>query len=183
MTMNVWFTICWKTIEEIVRIAIIGNSGSGKSTLAKQLSAGQSVDTLDLDTIVWEPDQIAVSRDADLVLADLVDFCGSRDNWIVEGCYGNLIEASLAYSPELVFLNPGLEKCVSNCLARPLEKHKYASKDEQDSKLEFLLQWVADYYSREGHMSLAGHENLFQRYSGPKRMVTKLPALASRNDA
>ena len=166
-----------------MRIAILGNSGSGKSTLAAQLSAGHLVDTLDLDTIVWEPNQIAVSRDCDLALTDLEDFCSSREDWIVEGCYGNLIEASLAFNPELIFLNPGLQQCISNCRARPLEAHKYASKEEQDSKLEFLLKWVADYHVRDGDMSLAGHEELFRRYSGPKRVVSELPSLAPRNDA
>ena len=166
-----------------MRIAIIGNSGSGKSTLAAQLSTGHPVDTLDLDTVVWEPNQIAVSRNTDLALADLEDFCSSREEWIVEGCYGNLIEASLAFNPELIFLNPGLQQCISNCRARPLEAHKYASKEEQDSKLEFLLQWVTDYYVRGGDMSLAGHEELFRRYSGPKRVVSELPSLAPHNDA
>lgn len=163
-----------------MRIAIIGNSGSGKSTLAERLAAGRDLDTLDLDTIVWEPGQIAVSRDVGLALADLHDFCRSRESWIVEGCYGNLVEASLAYGPELIFLNPGLSQCLSNCRARPWEDHKYASKEEQDSKLEFLLQWVADYYTRDGDMSLAGHEALFEHYSGPKRVVRELPPMVSR---
>lgn len=166
-----------------MRIAILGNSGSGKSTLAASLSAGRRVNTLDLDTIVWEPARIAVPRDIDLALSDLHDFCQAQEDWIVEGCYGNLIEASLIYEPELVFLNPGLDQCQSNCRARPWEKHKYATRAEQESKLDFLLQWVADYYSRDGDMSLTGHEELFERYCGPKRVVTELPPLASRNDA
>lgn len=160
-----------------MRIAILGNAGSGKSTLARHLASGQasgqSVDILDLDTIVWEPGQIAVARDVDLALADLRGFCQSHEHWIVEGCYGNLIEASLEYEPQLVFLNPGLEACVSNCRSRPWEPHKYASKEEQDSKLAFLLQWVADYYTRDGDLSLAGHKDVYERYRGPKRLVTQ----------
>jgi adenylate kinase family enzyme len=160
-----------------MRVAIIGNSGSGKSTLAGQLSAGLMVHTLDLDTIVWEPAQIAVPRDVDLALSDLRTFCESREHWIVEGCYGNLIEASLAYGPELIFLNPGLAQCLLNCRTRPWQEGKYSSKQEQDSKLAYLLQWVTDYYTRDGDMSLAAHEDLFERYRGPKRMLTELPSV------
>jgi adenylate kinase family enzyme len=156
-----------------VRIAIVGNSGSGKSTLARRLSAGQINAILDLDTIVWEPGQVGVLRDGNRVVRDLHTFCESSDNWIVEGCYGNLIEATFAYRPELIFLDPGLQRCLSNCRSRPWETHKYASREEQDTKLPFLLQWVADYYTREGDMSLAGHEALFQRYDGPKRWLAE----------
>src|SRR4051812_33820196 len=133
-----------------MRVAIIGNSGSGKSTLAGQLSAGHMAHILDLDTIAWEPAQIVVRRELNLALSDLRTFCESREHWTVEGCYGNLIEASLAYGPELIFLNPGLEQCLLNCRARPWEEHKYPSKQEQDSKLAFLLQWVTGYYTRDG---------------------------------
>jgi len=156
----------------IARIAIVGNSGSGKSTLAARLSAGQIEAILDLDTIVWEPGQPGVLRDAKLAREDLHAFCRSNQDWIIEGCYGDLIEETFAYRPELIFLDPGLERCLSNCRSRPWETHKYASKEEQDSRLAFLLQWVADYYTREGDMSLAGHEALFQRYDGPKQLIT-----------
>jgi adenylate kinase family enzyme len=157
-----------------MRIAIVGNSGSGKSTLARRLASGKAVAILDLDTIVWEPAQVAALRDHDLALADLHAFCRTHEDWIVEGCYGNLIEATFAYGPELVWLDPGLERCLSNCRARPWETHKYASKKEQDSKLDFLLHWVADYYTRDGDMSRAGHEALYGRYGGPKRLLTRL---------
>ncbi|PYK68132.1 MAG: shikimate kinase, partial [Verrucomicrobia bacterium] len=40
--------------------------------------------------------------------------------------------------------------------------------------LSFLLQWVSDYYERDGPMSLRGHLDLFERYDGAKRIVTDL---------
>jgi len=43
-----------------MRIVIIGNSGSGKSTAAKALAARHSLAQLELDSIVWEPGQVAV---------------------------------------------------------------------------------------------------------------------------
>ena len=80
----------------------------------------------------------------------------------------------MRYEPELVFLDPGLDRCLSNCRARPWESHKYSSKAEQDSKLQFLLQWVMEYYDREGEMSFTGHMAIYNRYDGPKRFVTKV---------
>jgi adenylate kinase family enzyme len=68
-----------------MRIAIIGNSGSGKSTLASR----SETPTLDLDTLVWEPNKVAVPRDPEIVIADLEQYCKSHSNWIIEGCYAN----------------------------------------------------------------------------------------------
>ena len=75
---------------------------------------------------------------------------------------------ALAYSPILLFIDPGVEACLANCRSRPWEPHKYASKDEQDEKLEFLLSWVRDYDSREGDLSLTAHQALFEGYRGLK---------------
>jgi len=159
-----------------MRTAIIGNSGSGKSTLARMLTGDSNTPLLDLDTIVWEPNQIAVPRSPKAMLIDLERFCNSSSSWVVEGCYANCIQTTLQYGPELIFLDPGREACLSNCRNRPWEPHKYASKAEQDSKLEFLLRWVADYYEREGDMSHNAHRILFETYPGPKRHLQSLHA-------
>lgn len=157
-----------------MRIVIIGNSGSGKSTRARELAAPQSTPLLDLDTIVWEPGKIAVPRPLDAVHADFDRFCAEHASWIIEGCYGALAERllSLAPSPELIFMNPGEAACLRNCRARPWEPHKYASKEDQDSKLELLLAWVSDYYRRADDTSFARHLAIFDGYAGPKRELT-----------
>jgi adenylate kinase family enzyme len=157
-----------------MRIAIIGNSGSGKSTLAKTLAEGRAIPTLDLDTIYWEPGQVAVERPVPARIADLQSYCARHDAWIIEGCYADLVEAAFPWRPELILLNPGLEQCLLNCRRRPFEPHKYASPEEQDRYLSFLLQWVQDYFIRTGPMSLQGHLDLFARYDGPKREITAL---------
>jgi adenylate kinase family enzyme len=151
-----------------MRIAILGNSGSGKSTLARRLAAQHGVPMLDLDTIYWVPNEVAVARAAAAVAADLDAFC-AQPRWIIEGCYGDLVAAALRHQPELWFLNPGEEVCLAHCRARPWEPHKYASRAEQDSKLPFLLAWVSDYYRRDGAMSLAGHRAVFDAFTGVKR--------------
>jgi len=158
-----------------MRVAILGNSGSGKSTLAAALATARGAPCIDLDTIAWEPGQSAVLRDEALARADVGAFCRGNRSWVIEGCYSNLIEAAFEFSPNLVFLNPGLKACVTNCRSRPWEPHKYATPQEQDAQLRFLLAWVADYYTRSGPLSLAGHMASFQTYLGPKRELRTMP--------
>jgi adenylate kinase family enzyme len=155
------------------RVVIIGNSGSGKSTLARKLAEASGAAMLDIDTVVWEPGKIAVPRTPEAAQADLDKFCNAHTDWIVEGCYGALAEYALRWMPELIFVNPGEAVCLANCRARPWEPHKYASKAEQDSKLEFLLKWASDYYTHEGDMSLARHRAIYDAYTGPKREITQ----------
>jgi adenylate kinase family enzyme len=156
-----------------MRFAIFGNAGSGKSTLARSL-AGDGVAVLDLDTIAWEPRSGAILRSQHAAVDDLRRFCSSHAEWIVEGCYGDLIEAVLPWKPELIFLNPGEEACLRNCRNRAWEPHKYPSKAAQDASVKTLLAWVSAYYSCSGSMSFAAHRAIFDRYDGPKREVREM---------
>lgn len=158
----------------MTRIAIFGNAGSGRSTLARSL-AGEDVVVLDLDTIAWEPKSSAILRPRYAAISKLERFCSSHSDWIVEGCYGDLIEAVLPWEPELIFLHPGEEVCLRNCRNRSWEPHKYLSKAEQDANLETLLAWVSAYYTCGGSMSFIGHRAIFDRYDGPKRELNALP--------
>jgi adenylate kinase family enzyme len=151
------------------RFVLLGNSGSGKTTLAAWLGERHGIDVLDLDSVAWEPGQIAVPRDERSAQADVLAFCSARPGWVVEGCYANLVEVALGLQPQLLFLNPGVEACIEHCQRRPHEPHKYASKDEQDARLAFLLQWVREYPQREDAMSLRAHRACFEAYRGPKR--------------
>jgi adenylate kinase family enzyme len=155
-----------------MRVAIVGNSGSGKSTLARQIAAAHSIPSLDLDTVAWEPGKIAVPRPAESCAAEVNAFCAAHEQWIVEGCYAGLVGHALALSPILLFVDPGVDACLSNCRGRPWEPHKYASKAEQDAKLEFLLSWVEQYYTRDDELSLTAHRALFESYRGPKLRLT-----------
>ena len=64
-------------------------------------------------------------------------FMQSNEQWIVEGCYGDLILAALPYCTELRFLNPGIEVCVAHCHRRPWEPEKLSLPEAQDEKLDF----------------------------------------------
>ncbi len=168
-----------------MRVAIVGNSGSGKSTLAGQIAAAHSIASLDLDTVAWEPGKIAVARPPEAAAADVTAFCSTHDRWVVEGCYAALVGDTIAYSPLLLFIDPGMDACLARCRNRPWEPHKYASKAEQDAKLEFLLTWVRGYYTRDDDLSLSAHRTLFESYHGLKlrlahHQTTWLDDLAGR---
>lgn len=160
-----------------MRLVIIGNSGSGKSTYARQLARLHDLDYLDLDSIFWEPHQIAVGRPAADVRADLERFVAQRERWVIEGCYGDLAELALGRCTELVFMNPGLAACLDNDRRRPWEPHKYDSAADQERMLTALLAWVESYYTRSDPQSHAFHRRLFDGYPGTKRELDE-PASA-----
>ncbi len=167
----------------MIRVAIAGNSGSGKTTLAKRLAADTEVPVLDLDTVAWEPGKIAVPRDPGDAAEDVRQFCSSNDDWIIEGCYASLITAALEFEPRLLVLDPGADQCAENCRSRPWEPHKYASKEQQDEHLAFLLEWLAEYYTRDDDMSLLAHKRVYEGYGGPKQWMLSLTEQILPNNA
>lgn len=151
-----------------MRFVIIGNSGSGKSVLAASLSAIHALSSLDLDTIAWVPGTVGVPRDPVEAVADVNRFCTEHQDFVLEGCYADLARAALAFRPTLIFLDADAALCEKHCRQRPFEPHKYAAPEIQDSKLQFLLEWVRGYYTREDSMSRSAHLALFEAYDGPK---------------
>jgi adenylate kinase family enzyme len=151
-----------------MRVLVFGNSSSGKSTYARALAAQERLAHLDLDSIVWEPGKIAVQRSTDSITADLRSFIESHDAWVIEGCYGDLVQATSAHCTLLVFLNPGVEACLANNTRRSWEPHKYASREDQDAMLNKLQEWVAGYYQREDAWSYRIHRESFDEFTGPK---------------
>ena len=160
-----WLVSFWL---DRMKVLVYGNSGSGKSTCARALAAQHGLAHLDLDSIVWEPGNIAVPCEPQAVLASLVAFISTHQKWVIEGCYGELVEAASTHCTQLVFLNPGLETCQANNLRRPWEPHNYASMEQQNSMLANLQLWVADYYSRDDSWSYKVHRKIFDAHTGPK---------------
>jgi adenylate kinase family enzyme len=152
----------------LVRILVFGNSGSGKSTYARALARRHGLVHLDLDDIVWEPGKIAVRRAEAAIAASLAAFLDENERWVIEGCYGDLVEAAAPRASELVFLNPGREACLANNRRRPWEPHKYASPVEQDAMLEALQAWVVAYYTRTDACSYREHRRIFDAHPGAK---------------
>ena len=159
-----------------MKVLVLGNSGSGKSTYARALAARKDLAHLDSDSIVWgfrEPGKIApgkipVQRPDEAVAASLRNFIDSHAAWVIEGCYGELIRAASAHCTVLVFLNPGIDACLANNLKRPWEPHKYASLELQNSMLDQLQRWVAEYYQRTDAYSYRVHREIFDAFTGPK---------------
>jgi len=151
-----------------MRVLVFGNSGSGKSTYAAALSQREGLAHLDLDSIVWEPNQIAVQRSPEAIQQSLEQFLAGHETWVIEGCYGELIEAVAHRCTQLVFLNPGLDACLANNARRPWEPHKYASLEQQNDMLAPLRTWVTDYYHRSDQWSYQAHRRIFDAHTGAK---------------
>jgi len=166
----------------MMRVLLFGNAGCGKTTYGHWLAQRHQLPHLDLDLIVWEPGRIAELRPAAAVRGDLQRFIDEHSRWIIEGCYGELIEIASADCTELLFLNPGEAQCIANCLRRPWEPAKYASKADQDRKLPALLDWVRGYYRRDDAWSLSWHRCIYGTFDGPKRELTELPILTGHVD-
>ena len=75
-------------------------------------------------------------------------------------------------SNEIIFMKLPVEDCLANARNRPWEPHKYESKQAQDSNLEMLLDWIAQYVKRTDTFSETAHNDFFEKYSDQKTMVT-----------
>ncbi|MBD2452250.1 shikimate kinase [Nostoc sp. FACHB-152] len=154
------------------RILIFGNSGSGKTTLANKLAKDLSIPILDLDTIVWQPNQIAIRRPQEDIVNDLQNFIDHNISWVIEGCYSTLIQVALQFATEVYFLNPGISKCVENNRHRPWEAHKFPSIQAQAETFEFLQNWIQQYKEHDDEFSYSSHRSLFDQYNGRKYELT-----------
>src|SRR5690606_24075549 len=120
------------------RIVIFGNSGSGKTTLARKLAAEHGLAHLDLDRLAWHAPGVRMApADSKRAIRSFID---QHASWVIEGCYGDLLEQVVPFCTEMRFLNPGLDVCIANCRARPWEPDKYSSREAQDRYLETLLE-------------------------------------------
>jgi hypothetical protein len=153
------------------RIIIYGNAGSGKTTMAREAACALGVARLCLDQIAWGPPGARKSRAESL--AALATFIAQNAGWVIEGCYGDLVQAALPHCTELRFLNPGIEACVANCRKRPFDPEYCSSPEEQARYLEPLIEWVRQYEARQDEYSLARHRALFDGFAGTKCEYTR----------
>lgn len=154
------------------RIVIFGNSGSGKSTLAKALARDRSLAHMDLDTIAWDPGMPPSRKPLAESDAAIKSFMQANPDWVVEGCYGDLIELVIPFVSELIYLDLSVADCVANARSRPWEPHKYESKQAQDANLDMLIDWISQYDSRDDTFSQSAHRALYEKFNGVKTRYT-----------
>lgn len=160
-----WLERDFPVLEQVV---VFGNSGSGKSTLAHYLAQRHTLVHLDLDTLAYEPDAPGVRRPPESSVAEINAFVRQHERWVIEGCYADLLAEAARAAGQMIFLNPGIRVCQANCRRRPWEPHKYASPEEQDANLDMLLDWVAQYETRDDEFSRSAHERVYDAFSGRK---------------
>ena len=152
------------------KILIFGNSGSGKSTLAKKISAESNAAHLDLDTIAWQATSPPM-RSSIVESKEKIDrFCTMNKNWVVEGCYADLLEVVIARADKIIFLNLSVNECISNAKNRPWEPHKYESAEAQNANLAMLIDWISQYPEREDTFSQKAHVSLYNAFLGEKEL-------------
>ena len=152
------------------RVLIFGNSGSGKTSLAKALCEENSLAHLDLDSLAWAPTNPPQRADLECSKSDIECFTSANNDWVIEGCYTDLLEMVAPLSTEIIFLNLPVEDCIANARRRPWEPHKYPSKAAQDNNLPMLLEWISQYTNRGDTFSFHTHHAFFEGYKGKKQM-------------
>jgi len=152
------------------RVVIYGNAGLGKTTMARSLA----LTMLSLDKIAWASTGVRASHAESL--AALHRFIAAHREWVIEGCYGDLVEAAVAHCTELRFLNPGAEVCVANAHRRPWEPDYCESPEAQQRFLGPLIEFIRAYETVAGEYGLARHRAIFEAFPGPKREYTQQEA-------
>jgi adenylate kinase family enzyme len=153
-----------------MRIILLGNAGAGKSTMARCLVQNKKTPRLSLDEIAWS--EGTERKPFDESIRELEEFLGRNEQWIIEGCYSDLVEVALPQCTELRFLNPGVEVCVEHCRRRSWEPEKFSSQEEQKAVLATLIDWVREYETRDDEYGLKRHRKIFEEFNGRKKEYT-----------
>lgn len=154
------------------KVLIFGNSGSGKSTLAKKMSIANKVAHLDLDTIAWQVTSPPTRTPILEAKNEIEIFLRIHHDWVVEGCYSDLLQMLIDKADKIIFLNLPVTECILNAKNRPWEPHKYETLKAQNANLEMLINWISQYPKRQDTFSLQAHIQLYDCFCGDKELRT-----------
>ncbi|MGB1262560.1 MAG: shikimate kinase [Cognaticolwellia sp.] len=158
------------------RVVVFGNSASGKSSFAQRLAKEQQLAHLDLDSLAWLPisehSPTPQRQDIAVSVGEIERFITQHNEWVIEGCYSDLLSYALEKCSEIIFLNLPIALCLHNAKNRPWEPHKYKTKAEQDGNLAMLLEWIAQYEKRTDTFSKSAHQKLYDEFAGEKTQFT-----------
>jgi adenylate kinase family enzyme len=164
-------------IDKDIRVVILGNSASGKSTLARQLAKRFSIARLDLDTLAWLPMGSLAKELQRVPLAESMvginAFIQTKKNWLIEGCYSDLLEQVLPVATQLVFMDLPITRCLENARNRPCKSDEYASLAVRDAQLELLMHCIVQYEIRKDAFSYSAHQRLFTTFEQAKVRLTE----------
>lgn len=138
--------------------------------MAHSLQREHGLAHLDLDSIAWSEPGVRLPMSESQIALEA--FIQSHEQWVIEGSYASLAIAATAFCNELRFLNPGVAACVANCEQRPWEPEKYASQEQQNERLGFLLDWVRQYETRDDEYGLVAHQAVYDSFQGKKQIYT-----------
>ena len=149
------------------RAIIIGNSGSGKTYLANRLSQAFSVPVTHLDELFWEPGGFTQKRPKEVVLYE-ISILIEKEQWIVEGVFGELAKEFTKRADSLIWLDMDWEYCRTNLLHRGSESSRQLDPAQAEISFGELLEWASHYWNRDDLRSHLGHDRLFSNFSGTK---------------
>lgn len=146
-----------------MKIAIIGNSGSGKTWLATRLAVGRQLPVVHLDDLFWEPGGFNQKRSSEAV-SSLIDETSKREQWVVEGVFGELAEQYLGSADLLIWLDVDWAICRSRLEERGSESRKHMDREQSEEGLKKLIDWASRYGERTDMRSFEGHRSLFEGF-------------------
>ena len=96
-------------LNNLSRIAIIGNSGSGKSYLAKKLFDITGLPLTHLDNVFWKPNWEKTPKEEWIRLQEAMV---AKDRWIIDGNYNSTAELRFKAAELVVFLDSNRVVCL-----------------------------------------------------------------------
>lgn len=123
------------------KIYIIGPVGSGKTTLSRLLSEKYSIESYELDKIVWDDDNGNIKR-TDEEIAKMFNEIISKDSWIIEDVgrkkfFDGIKNADIVYYIDLP-KSTIYKRCISRWIRQKRGKEEYNYKPTLKSLFEMI---------------------------------------------